>query len=66
MTGKQVIFLVRKDDDAGYTARCLEIKGIYGQGETEEEALKEGQRALDIALHFYEDKKMVLPYRYLL
>ena len=63
MTDFQFTFLLEKDDDGGYIARCLELKGVYGQGETEEEALKEIQTALDIALNFYKEKKLVLPYR---
>ena len=56
MTDLQFTFLLEKDDDGGYTARCLELKGVYGQGETEEEALKEIQTALNIALNFYKEK----------
>jgi predicted RNase H-like HicB family nuclease len=63
MTEMQFTFLLEKDEDSGYTARCLELKGVYGQGETEEDALKEVQTALDIALNFYKEKKVVLPYR---
>ncbi|MHA1359126.1 MAG: type II toxin-antitoxin system HicB family antitoxin [Candidatus Helarchaeota archaeon] len=57
MADLQFTFLLENDDDGGYIARCLELKGVYGQGETEEEALKEIQTALDIALNFYNEKK---------
>jgi len=63
MTDLSFTFLLEKDEDSGYIARCLELKGVYGQGETEEEALNEIQTALDIALNFYREKKLVLPYR---
>ena len=63
MTDWQFTFFLEKDDDGGDTARCLELKGVYGQGETEEEALKEVQIALDIALNYYKEEKLNLPYR---
>jgi len=63
MADMQFTILLEKDNDGGYTARCLELKGVYGQGETEKEALKEIQTALDIALNYYKEKKLVFPYR---
>ncbi|MHA1265759.1 MAG: type II toxin-antitoxin system HicB family antitoxin [Candidatus Helarchaeota archaeon] len=63
MTDLQFTFLIEKDEDKGYIARCLELKGVYGQGETEEEALKDIQTSLDLALEFYKEKKLTLPYR---
>jgi predicted RNase H-like HicB family nuclease len=63
MTDWQFTFFLEKDDDGRYTARCLELKGVYGQGETEEEAFKEVQTALDIALSYYKEEKLNLPYR---
>ncbi len=63
MTDWQFTFFLEKDDDGGYTARCLELKGVYGQGETEEVAFKEVQTALDIALSYYKEEKLNLPSR---
>ena len=34
MTEIDFTFLIEKDEDEGYVARCLELKGIYGQGKT--------------------------------
>ncbi len=55
--------IIEEDEDSGYIARCLELKGIYGQGETEEETLKDIQQALDIALETYSEEKIPIPYR---
>ena len=56
-------FLIERDEEQGYTARCLELKGVYGQGETEEEALEDIKNALDLALEFYKEKNIQIPYR---
>ena len=46
-------FVIEKDEDSGYVAKCLELRGVYGQGDTEEEAIADIQSALDIALDTY-------------
>lgn len=55
-------FILEPDDDSGFVARCLELKGIYGQGETEDEVLKDIQQALDLALETYSIEKITIPY----
>ncbi|TFG05767.1 MAG: type II toxin-antitoxin system HicB family antitoxin [Promethearchaeota archaeon] len=63
MPDMQFTFLLEEDDNGGYSARCLELKGVYGQGNTEEEALKDVQTALDLALDFYLKNKYPVPFR---
>ena len=41
MTEMTFTFILEQDTDSGFIARCLELKGIYGQGGTEEEALND-------------------------
>ncbi len=55
--------IIEEDEDSGYVARCLELKGIYGQGETEDSALDDIQQALDIALETYSAENIQIPYR---
>ncbi len=62
MTEMTFTFILEQDTDSGFIARCLELKGIYGQGETEDEALNDVQRALDLALEMYSTKKITIPY----
>lgn len=63
MTEVNFTILVEKDEDEGYVARCLELKGVYGQGKTEDEAIDDIQQALDIALHYYHEKELNIPFR---
>jgi predicted RNase H-like HicB family nuclease len=62
MTEMTFTFILEQDTDSGFVARCLELKGIYGQGDTEEEALNDVQQALDLALETYSTEKIIIPY----
>ena len=55
--------IIEEDEDSGYVAKCLELKGIYGQGETEEIALEDIQLSLDVALETYSAENIRIPYR---
>ena len=55
MTEVNFTILVEKDEDEGYIARCLELKGVYGQGDI--------QQALDLALSYYREKELNIPFR---
>ena len=63
MTEVNFTIFVEKDDDEGYITRCLELKGVYGQGETEDEAINDIQQALDAALNYYREKELNIPFR---
>lgn len=63
MTEVNFTILVEKDEDKGYVARCLELKGVYGQGETENEAIDDIQQSLDVALSYYREKELSIPFR---
>ena len=63
MTEVNFTILVEKDENEGYIARCLELKGVYGQGETEDEAINDIQQALDLALNYYREKELSIPFR---
>ncbi len=62
MTEMTFTFILEQDTDSGFVARCLELRGIYGQGETEDEVLNDIQRALDLALETYSSEKIRIPY----
>lgn len=62
MTELTFTVVIEEDTDSGYVARCLELRGIYGQGETEEETLKDIQQALDAVLETYSIENIKMPY----
>ena len=63
MTEIDFTFLIEKDEDEGYVAQCLELKGIYGQGKTEQEAINDVLQALDVAIDYYREKNLEIPLR---
>ena len=63
MTDVNFTIFIEKDEDEGYVARCLELKRIYIQGETKEEALSNIQQVLDIAFSYYQEKNLDIPLR---
>ena len=62
MTELTFTVVIEEDIDSGYVARCLELRGIYGQGETGEETLNDIQQALDAALKTYTIENIRIPY----
>ena len=60
LTEEETVFtlIVDQDEDGTFFAYCAELKGIYGQGQTVEEALQDAERGLDIALDYYIEKMM--------
>ncbi|MFX1512814.1 MAG: type II toxin-antitoxin system HicB family antitoxin, partial [Promethearchaeota archaeon] len=57
--------LIEKAIESGYVARVLELKGVYDQGETEDEAFKDMQKALDRVLETYSLRNILLSKSYL-
>lgn len=55
--------IVDQDENGTFFAYCAELKGIYGQGQTMEEALRDAERGLDVALDFYTENQMHIPLR---
>lgn len=54
--------IVKPDpEDGGYVASTPTLKGVYGQGETEEEAVRDFQTALDFTLHDMVENGEELP-----
>jgi predicted RNase H-like HicB family nuclease len=58
--------IVDQDEDGHYFSYCAELKGIYGQGATLEEALHEAERSLDLAIEYYLETQKPLPLRKLI
>jgi len=53
MEHREILFrvIVEPDpEDGGFVARTPTLKGVYGQGETEEQAARDFQAALDFTL----------------
>ena len=65
MTKEETAFtlIVDQDDDGYFFAYCAELKGIYGHGQTIEDALQDTERSLDLALDYYLENKRQLPLR---
>ena len=68
MTEEETAFTLIVDQDEGglFFAYCAELKGIYGQGQTKEEALQDVEQSLDIALDYYLETQKPLPLRKLI
>ncbi|MDP9477009.1 MAG: type II toxin-antitoxin system HicB family antitoxin [Actinomycetota bacterium] len=64
MDDREILFtvIVKPDpEDGGYVASTPTLKGVYGQGETEEEAVRDFQTALDFTLHDMVESGEELP-----
>lgn len=55
--------IVDQDEDGTFFAYCAKLKGIYGQGQTMEKALRDAERGLDVALDYYAENQMQIPLR---
>ncbi len=55
--------IVDQDDDGLFFAYCAELKGIYGQGQTIDDALQDTERSLDLAIEYYLENQRHLPLR---
>ncbi|MFQ6126888.1 MAG: type II toxin-antitoxin system HicB family antitoxin [Candidatus Heimdallarchaeota archaeon] len=65
MAEEETLFtlIVDQDEEDTFFADCAELKGIYGQDQTMEEALRDAERGLDIALDYYTENQMHIPLR---
>ena len=63
MVQRDFTIVIEQDDDSGFVARCLDLKGVYGQGNTEKEALEDITSAIDAAIAVYTEKNMPIPYK---
>ena len=64
MDNREILFtvLVEPDpEDGGFVASTPTLKGVYGQGETEEEAVRDFQTALDFTLRAMVEEGEDLP-----
>lgn len=56
---KSIPLVIEKDEDGIYVVECTILSGCYAQGETEEEAIKNIEEVILLALED-EDNKAVL------
>ncbi len=64
MDNREILFtvLVEPDpEDGGFVASTPTLKGVYGQGETEEEAVRDFQTALNFTLRAMVEEGEDLP-----
>lgn len=64
MEHREILFtvIVEPDpEDGGFVARTPTLKGVYGQGETKEEAVRDFQVALDFTLQSMVEEGEELP-----
>lgn len=64
MDNNEILFrvIVNPDpEDGGFVASTPTLKGVYGQGETETEAVKDFQAALDFTLRAMMEEDEELP-----
>lgn len=64
MENRKILFRVKVEpdpEDGGYVASTPTLKGVYGQGETEEEAVRDFQAALDFTLRAMAEEGEELP-----
>jgi predicted RNase H-like HicB family nuclease len=62
-TPENLTFIIEEDEDGGFISYCPQLKGIYGQGNSKDEALKSIKEALETALKYYEEKGIQAPFR---
>jgi len=64
MGNREILFrvVVEPDpEDGGFVASTPTLKGVYGQGETEEEAVRDFETALDFTLRAMREEGEELP-----
>ncbi|MBI5697457.1 MAG: type II toxin-antitoxin system HicB family antitoxin [Thaumarchaeota archaeon] len=57
MHKNKLTFSVKKDDDGGYTAQCLEFPGIITEGDTKRKLLEMINDAVDGYFEAFPDEK---------
>jgi predicted RNase H-like HicB family nuclease len=53
--------ILKKEEEGGYSVRCIELPGAISQGETVEEALKNIKDAITLVLQELEESTVCLP-----
>lgn len=64
MEHRQILFRVFVEpdpEDGGFVASTPTLRGVYGQGETEEEAVRDFQTALDFTMQHMVEEGEDLP-----
>jgi predicted RNase H-like HicB family nuclease len=57
---KEYTVEVRKEEEGGYSGRCLDLPGVNSQGETLDELKANMTEAIQLVLEYLEDKKKEL------
>lgn len=61
MSRKFVAVVIPDPEDGGYVASVPAVPGVYGQGETEEEAYRDVTEALRLMLDYLEEEGRETP-----
>jgi len=54
--GRTFTYVVKKAEEGGYTARCIELPQVHTEGETLKELKKNVRDALNLALDYLKEK----------
>jgi predicted RNase H-like HicB family nuclease len=54
--GRAFTYVVKKAEEGGYTAKCIELPQVHTEGETLKEVRKNMQDALNLAMEYLEEK----------
>lgn len=54
--GRTFTYVVRKAEEEGYTARCIELPQVHTEGETLKEVKKNMRDALNLALDYLKER----------
>ena len=54
--GRAFTFIVKKADEGGYTARCVELPQVHTEGETLKEVRKNMMDSLNLVLDYLKEK----------
>jgi predicted RNase H-like HicB family nuclease len=54
--GRIFTYVVKKAEEGGYTARCIELPQVHTEGETLKELKKNVRDALNLALDYLKEK----------
>lgn len=54
--GRTFTYVVKRAEEGGYTARCIELPQVHTEGETLKELKKNMRDALNLALDYLKEK----------
>ncbi len=59
-TTKPHTIILEKEEEGGYSARCLELPGAISQGETKQEAINNVKETIELVLEVIQEEAKAL------